>query len=224
MWNFFWTVHTDRTETSGSFRVNQYSLTSFCHTVANIVAKTFSFLFIIVLHNFIMDNSVYHPSLMIPVSRENVVGIINATSALIKDLDTEATSIHEQVAMCCNRGRPLCRDVFCTAPCIPGDPWDTNLRPRLQDCENVQEWLQAHGVEHGHPFYRNYCFEHINKYTRIGGDWVEVPDIPTLQRNVVRRVIPVDEQEGPLYYIHTVQEDEEEESSDQGSPIPLRFH
>jgi len=158
-----------------------------------------------------MDNYIYHPSLMIPVKRQHVFQIISAAEDLIKDLDTTTADISEQVAACCNRGRPLCRDMHCTKPCIAGDPWDTSLRPKLDDCGYVQEWLSAHGVQHGHPFYRNFCIDHINRYVRIGGEWVEVPKVPTLQRSVVGTVAPLAEQEGPLYYVSSEQHSDEEE-------------
>jgi hypothetical protein len=146
-----------------------------------------------------MDNSVYHPSLMISVPKEHLVNVLSSARDLLKDLNNETKDIYEQVAACCNRHRPLCRDIHCSKPCISGDPWDHQLVPRLDECEEIDHWLQAHGIEHRHPFYRNFCYEHINSYIRSNGKWVAMPEIPILRRSVVRRVVP-DEQEGPIFY------------------------
>jgi len=153
-----------------------------------------------VVHNFIMDNCIYHPSLMISLPRDHVLQVVSAAADLIKDLNAEAGDIYEQVASCCNRSRPLCRDWKCTEACISGDPWDDTLVPRLSESSDVHEWLSAHGIEHGHPFYRNFCYRHINKYVRSNGKWVEMPEIPELRRSMVRRVDPTQEQEGSLFY------------------------
>lgn len=136
---------------------------------------------------------------MIPVPREHLVNVLSSARDLLQDLNNEARDIYEQVAAQCSRHRPLCRDIHCTKPCISGDPWDTTLVPRLDECEEIDHWLSAHGLEHGHPFYRNFCFEHINSYIRSNGKWVAMPEIPVLRRSVVRRVDPA-EQEGPLFY------------------------
>ena len=146
-----------------------------------------------------MDNSVYNPTLMIPVPRDHLINVLSSARELLQDLNNETRDIYEQVAACCNRDRPLCRDHKCTNACISGDPWDRELVPRLSDCEEIHDWLASHGIEHGHPFYRNFCYEHINKYVRSNGKWVAMPEIPTLRRSVVRCVHPDAQQKGAIH-------------------------
>ncbi len=160
-----------------------------------------------------MDNYAYNTDWMIQLPRQHVQHILDEAKDLIDILDNSPPNIFHQVGVASAQGRPLCRgDHWCICPCVARDPWDETLLPKLSDASCLQEWSKAHGVHHGHPFYHNFCEKHMGQFERVNGEWV--PCKPTLERNMARTCVSVEQQEGPLYYIYSDVESEEEGSDD----------
>lgn len=148
-----------------------------------------------------MDNSDYNTDWMIQLPKEHVRRLYDDAADLLAILNEQTPDIHHQVATCCYKPRPLCRGShWCVKPCAPRDPWDETLLPKLRETECIHEWLGKHGITHGHPFYHNFCEMHMGQFERSNGEWV--PSKPRLERSMARHCVPVEEQEGPLYYIY----------------------
>lgn len=149
-----------------------------------------------------MDNFIYNADRMIHLQREHLQRLYQDAGDLIDIIDnSHQQDVHHQVATYCAKSRPLCRgDHWCTRPCVVRDPWDETLLPKLSEAESLDDWLQAHGIHHRHPFYHNFCEEHMGQFELSNEEWV--PSKPKLERGVVRHCVHVEQQEGPLYYLY----------------------
>jgi len=177
-------------------------------------------LFFIVGHNFIMDNYAYNTDWMLQLPRQHVQQICDEAKELIDILDNAPPDIYHQVGVASTQARPLCRgDHWCTCPCVARDPWDETILPKLSETQYLHEWTKAHGVQHGHPFYHNFCEKHMAQFDRVEGEWV--PCMPRLERNVARSCVPVEQQEGPLYYVYSDIESQEDDSDDSAILLDL---
>ncbi len=150
---------------------------------------------------------------LIQLPQEQVKQIRDEAKDLIDILNGETPDISSQVGKAACQGVPLCRaDYHCCEPCVVRDPWDPSLLPKLSEEECLYDWLASHGIQHTHPFYGNFCRKHESKYTRINGEWVQVPDKPLFERSPVERLCaPAEEQEGPLYYSYSDSENDIDE-------------
>ena len=157
-----------------------------------------------------MEN--YNTDWLIQQPVQTIEQIRDEAKDLIDILDGQSPDIYSQVGKSACQGVPLCRaDHYCCRPCVVRDPWDSSLLPKLADAECLYEWLGAHGVRHSHPFYGNFCADHNGKYSRINGEWVQVPDMPVLRRNnVERHCAPFEEQEGPIFYEYSDTESDQD--------------